>query len=368
MASNQYDGSLFGINPDTGADSKFLNEKAGRTVPSQVLLKDGTAFYSTDSNYISSGATYSLFIGLNAGFGVGTVSYSTFIGGGAGYSSTGSSNANFLGGGAGYGSTNCNDSNFLGYQAGQSANGASNSNFLGYQAGEDAPGSAHSNFFGYRAGREAGNASNSIFIGKSAGTSDTVDNTGNANDFSILIGCLTSTGGYSNSIAIGGLATNTAANQLMLGSATRPVNAINLNGDDTDNIAVYTKKVTILSAALLDIGTNPVVAISAPGVGKGIQVLNAYFAFTYGTVAYSSSTHSLILTNSLTDLTPYYKVRGIGIDNVNDVYSPMFIPTTGESDTPLGNAPLYITTDDQSDPVNGDGTATFYITYKIISI
>jgi hypothetical protein len=133
---------------------------------------------------------------------------------------------------AGNSATNASDSNFFGQSAGYGATGAYQSNFFGPSAGQNATNASYSNFLGQNAGYGANNASNSIFIGKSAGNSDLVNNTGSLNDFSILIGPNTSTGnngsgvGYSNSIALGGYATNTASNQFMIGSSTRPINQI----------------------------------------------------------------------------------------------------------------------------------------------
>ncbi|MDD3662714.1 MAG: tail fiber domain-containing protein, partial [Candidatus Pacebacteria bacterium] len=130
----------------------------------------------------------------------------------------------FLGAEAGYQATGAEFSYFLGIHAGYQANNAPYSSFIGSGAGEWATNSGLSVFIGSSAGSGATNAQNSIFIGRRAGNADTVNNTGNADDFSILVGSNTSTGGFSNSIALGGSATNTATNQLMIGSATRPIN------------------------------------------------------------------------------------------------------------------------------------------------
>lgn len=78
---------------------------------------------------------------------------------------------------------------------------------------------------GVGAGVGATLAYHSIFLGQNAGVSDTVDNTGSADDFSILLGPNTSTNGNSNSIAIGSGATNTASNQFVIGSTTRPIDS-----------------------------------------------------------------------------------------------------------------------------------------------
>lgn len=155
-----------------------------------------------------------------------------FLGDYAGNGATDAYNSNFFGNQAGNSATNASDSNFFGQSAGYGATGAYQSNFFGPSAGQNATNASYSNFLGQNAGYGANNASNSIFIGKSAGNSDLVNNTGSLNDFSILIGPNTSTGnngsgvGYSNSIALGGYATNTASNQFMIGSSTRPINQI----------------------------------------------------------------------------------------------------------------------------------------------
>lgn len=101
---------------------------------------------------------------------------------------------------------------------------ASDSLFLGQDTGANAISANYSNFLGHQAGYNALYASNSIFIGQQAGYNDSVVNTSNSNDFSILIGKSTSTGGFKNSIAIGGSSTNTSSNQFMIGSSTRPIN------------------------------------------------------------------------------------------------------------------------------------------------
>jgi hypothetical protein len=55
-------------------------------------------------------------------------------------------------------------------------------------------------------------------------------NATNPDDFSILLGNYTSTGGFENSIALGQRATNTASNQFMVGSTTRPINETKIIG------------------------------------------------------------------------------------------------------------------------------------------
>jgi hypothetical protein len=186
--------------------------------------------YGTDAG---KGATVgnpydSIFMGNSAGFNSDAAT-STFMGSRAGYDATSANSSNFFGTSAGEIATNAGSSNFLGYTAGYGATNANGSNFFGYETGANATNAYSSNFFGTNAGTGATDAANSIFIGNSAGNGDTVNNTGSADDYSILLGQNTSTGGFSNSVAIGSGAVNTATNQFMVGSAIRPLD-IQTNG------------------------------------------------------------------------------------------------------------------------------------------
>src|SRR3989339_237416 len=207
----------------------------------------------------------STLIGKNAGYSATSAIGSNFLGDSAGYNATYASYSNFLGKSAGYNATYASDSNFVGYNAGYNATNAYYSNFLGDSAGYGATNARYSNFLGATAGYGALNASNSIFIGYNAGNADTVNNTGNANDFSILIGKNTSTGGFKNSIALGGSAVNTAVNQFMIGSVTRPIDTTRWNGSASTQCTLTTgtgiactsderlkKDVTDLSSDTLD--------------------------------------------------------------------------------------------------------------------
>jgi hypothetical protein len=165
------------------------------------------------------------------------------------------SDAVFLGATAGGALTTGGQSRsvFIGSLAGRGADNAADSVFIGYRAGNFATDSINSVFIGNGAGREnggAGNkgsakASNAIFIGQFAGYGFAdvgLDNTGSPDDYSILLGQNTSTGGFENSIAIGSSATNTASNQFMIGSTTRRIEDLVFNGGtgNTCSIAAST--------------------------------------------------------------------------------------------------------------------------------
>lgn len=220
-----------GIPPQSNLGPIFLAPTG--TLYSSGAAQGGTA--ATDSLFFGNFAGYgvqnaddSFFFGEYAGAKAINANNSIFIGKQSGYQADLANNSNFLGNGAGYLASSAQGSNFFGYNSGYNASSAQYSNFLGYESGSVAANADYSNFFGYRSGKGAFDANNSIFIGKESGLNDTVSNGGT--DFSVLIGPSTSTGGFSNSIAIGGSSTNTATNQLMIGSVSKPINDARIIG------------------------------------------------------------------------------------------------------------------------------------------
>jgi hypothetical protein len=242
-------GSYAGVQATNAHYSNFLGGHAG----DQATNAQNSNFFGFYAGADATNAADSNFFGLNAGNSATDANYSNFFGSYAGNNATNAANSNFFGESAGNSATNADHSNFFGDEAGIGATDATNSNFIGNLAGSGAVNADHSNFFGYTAGQNATNAAysnflgasagfgatnarNSIFIGESAGANDTANNTGDVNDYSILIGNDTSTAGFENSIALGGYATNTASNQFMIGSTTRPINEVVIKGSGTCSI------------------------------------------------------------------------------------------------------------------------------------
>ncbi len=197
-------------------------------------------FLGTEAGYQATWSSDTNFFGYQAGYQANNATGANFIGSGAGKSATNAGNANFIGTNAGLGASSAASSNFIGFAAGQTASNAPYSNFIGQSAGTAATNAAISVFVGLNTGNGATNASNSIFIGQNTGASDTVNNTGNASDFSILIGGGNLTGGFSNSIALGQSVTNTATNQFMIGSTIRPINITRINGASSTQCTITT--------------------------------------------------------------------------------------------------------------------------------
>lgn len=256
--NSSFFGGLAGFNATNAVESVFVGYAAGNSATNATK----STFIGNNAGTSSSGAAYSIFIGDSAGSGSsssthsvfigyqaavdGNGEYSTFIGDQAGYDTNDANysnllgyrtaygaeaqSVNFVGYRAGFDADGANYANFFGYDAGYQAIGAENSIFIGRESGKSAPGAERSIFIGYDAGRGTSDASNSIFIGTNAGFEDTVDNSNDPQDFSILIGSGTSTDGNSNSIALGSGATNTTGNQFMIGSTSHPINTLVLTG------------------------------------------------------------------------------------------------------------------------------------------
>ncbi len=253
-------GTLYSLDAIEGstlaeANNIILGQGAGYGVSGTDTLKGTVAIgwnagaYATDvqySNFIgffagrdASSASYSNFFGYSAGRYAANANYSNFFGQFAGQDATNASFSNFLGPSAGQDAVSAYNSNFFGNSAGYGATNANLSNFFGPNAGYGATNAISSNFFGNGAGYGAVNANNSIFIGESAGYNDTVNNS-TLGYFSILIGPGTSTGGYSNSIALGSHATNTATNQFMIGASGYPIDITRINGSASTQCTITT--------------------------------------------------------------------------------------------------------------------------------
>lgn len=243
-------------------NSIFIGQQAGQ----DAISANSSNFFGLKAGQSAINANRSNFFGESAGQGATSASSSNFIGYSAGNGATNAFNSNFIGENAGNAATFANNSNFFGASAGNAATFASNSNFIGNSAGNAATAVTYSNFIGYSAGNGATNAANSNFIGNNAGSVSTLSSTGSINsansifiglnsgalagDFtldnvsvpgtSILIGDNTSTGGFSNSIAIGAGATNTAVNQFMIGSAVSPINDLVITGAGFTTCSVNT--------------------------------------------------------------------------------------------------------------------------------
>jgi len=224
VTNSNFLGYQAGLNATSANNSNFLGRQAGSGATGASFAQ----FFGRSAGINATGAQYGVFIGDNAGNAASGSSSGVFIGQNAGYQATTAPYSIFIGTSAGYQATGATTATFIGYAAGYTASNADYANMIGRGAGNAATNAFYSQFMGFQAGYNATNAANAIFIGSNAGFGDTVDNT--VSGTSILIGNNTSTGGFSNSIAIGKSATNTAANEMQIGSASSKINTVVVNG------------------------------------------------------------------------------------------------------------------------------------------
>jgi len=163
--------------------------------------------------------------GQGAGNGA-TSDNNIFMGTGSGSFTTGQEQT-FITDQSGFGCTRCDFTVGIGFNTGYNSYRATpDSNIIDLS----------SVFIGSNAGQDSRRASHCIFIGHHTGQNDQVMNGGSLEDTlsSILIGDGASTGGFSNSIAIGYQATNTATRQFALSDSIRTIKAVLNNGNAGD--------------------------------------------------------------------------------------------------------------------------------------
>ncbi len=156
--------------------------------------------------------------------------------------------------------SSANSETWFGTGAGQSLGSNVATTYIGRFAGNGATNAQLSVFLGTGAGFISQNAANSIFIGYNAGSADTVNNT--VSGASILIGNTTLTGGFSNSIALGTGATNTATHQFLVAPEYTQFNMRGVN---------YTMPSALGSAGavLTDAAGNGTLSWAVPSGGSG---------------------------------------------------------------------------------------------------
>ncbi len=271
--------------------TNFLGYKAGlgaeNIIDSNVIGVDaGLSATSSDS---------SNFMGYRAGYGAGFSSDVNYIGRFAGFNATATNDINGIGRNAGGGASGASYSNFIGWNAGAGALNASSVNFIGASAGSNAMNIDESFFLGSFTGSGAVGADNAIFIGNYAGNGDVLNN--GLSSTSILIGEYSSTGGFSDSIAIGARVVNSAVKQLNIGNVLfgTGIYASSLNsslpvaggrigiGTSTPG-ATLTVAGTFLTTGVSDLSTT---TISSGRLGIGTSTPSAQLTTT-GTVRFAA--------------------------------------------------------------------------------
>lgn len=131
---------------------------------------------------------------------------------------------------------------------------------------------------------------------------------------------------------------------------------------ETADIPIYTKKVSLTSAQILDLFSTPVTLVNAPGVGKGILMIISVAKWNFVTSAYTTAGNALRIrcatnTTSQTSSTSLLTATSSGIRSL--VYTSNINITENQA---------LIVDQATANPTGGDSTLDLYITYQIISL
>lgn len=322
VSDSQFIGSEAGYQAENAFASQFIGSRAGY----QATNAYDSQFIGNRAGYKAVEAESSVFIGDDSGKDATYAYLSTFVGSMSGMGATNASDSTFVGQSAGWLANNANDSTFLGLSAGEQALNSSYSVFLGQSAGRYASNAKNSQFLGYKAGYNAVNANKSLFLGEFAGNNDTVNNSVNSGT-SILIGNSTNTGGFSNSIALGTSAVNTASNQFLIAPA---YTKLSIGGV---NYVVPTAQATAPGQVLANDGVGNLFWGNAPGgpvtsdqrLKKNIQM------FTLGLDAVTSLDTKTFQYNGGTVNAPDDGITHVGVlaQQVNNTALAPYMVSTG---------------------------------------
>lgn len=313
-------GTSAGDNDLGTTDSVFwVGTLAGASDLSDTMNASQSTFIGNRAGFNAFNSEDATFIGYLAGAYTTNASYSVFMGAQAGESATWAGNSFFFGQGAGQGSTYAAFSTFIGLESGSGAEFSQFSSFIGSGSGATAAQANNSIFIGANSGfqdlvnnlgtlayssesnvfassqRVVGgtsgatayttldNGTGDIFVTNTVGAfipgeTVTQDNTGftlvvssfTPSGSSILIGDNTSTGGFSNSIAIGSGSVNTDTNQFLmsLGGAT----VINIGGTNNNEFIGYQAGIGATGAVVTEMigyqaGANSTGALGSQFIG-----------------------------------------------------------------------------------------------------
>lgn len=249
-------GADAGLNATDASKSNFFGRSAG----SGATNATSSNFFGAFCGENAENAESSNFFGTNAGNGATNAASSNFFGANAGLTAIDATSANFFGTEAGMGATNAANSNFFGASSGTNATNAGNSNFFGFAAGQGSENATSSNFFGTETGGAAINAANSNFFGPGAGygASDAND----SNFFGNNSGSGAINASYSNFFGFNTGTADIGSNNIILGcNITLPAStadAINLGGvlfgTGTYNTTTGAQSATPTAAGKIGIG------------------------------------------------------------------------------------------------------------------
>lgn len=157
-------------------------------------------------------------------------------------------------------------------------------------------------------------------------------------------------------------------------AATTTTSCTEIKKEATVGVGVATAvSGTLSSKQILEMDTNPVVVVAAPGAGYALVVLSCFVQHNFGTTPYSSTTIALTYGNTVSGTAAMAAFADAPFDSTSNVLQmmPVTFQSTlghgvGQSD--MENKPLTLTTGSGVPFTDGDGTGKYYIVYKIIQV
>ena len=121
---------------------------------------------------------------------------------------------------------------------------------------------------------------------------------------------------------------------------------------------VYTTKICLTAAQVLQLFTTPVILLPAPGVGKVIQVLSVLGSINFNTRAYTTNTVLEVLQGG----------TEISTATVLLTQTISTLDTFGSDSGPMQPNTTVILTTRNGNPLVGDSPICIYISYKILTL
>lgn len=124
-------------------------------------------------------------------------------------------------------------------------------------------------------------------------------------------------------------------------------------------------KITVDSAQIANMGTSPVELVAAPGAGKYIDVISITSFYNHNTSAWVLGGARVVAAYE----DYFFTGTPIFSSLANTVITPTtrtgYVFTRNSTYSDFENSAVQLTTDDNTDPINGDGSLIIFITYTI---
>ncbi|MCB1711758.1 MAG: hypothetical protein KDH96_04540 [Candidatus Riesia sp.] len=129
---------------------------------------------------------------------------------------------------------------------------------------------------------------------------------------------------------------------------------------------IRTVKISLTPAQVRSLGSTPIVAVAAPGVGKAIEVFTAMARITFGSVAYNGGGDLDVACSSAGASQSQYRYDPTFLANTSNNFVILQRKVSGASPQIIENNALVIRSGSNS--TVGDSPVDVYITYRIADL